>query len=220
MDVEWLIKIKESYKIEKDIHTDVIYLVISDENNKDLKTIEKLKDSLTQFREVFPNLIDIFDQKTAEENELTNQIEILQSNFIKRNNIYKMIHKILSKQKYAVVQGLGGVGKSILVTQYAHKISEKKKNQYIIRFIDSSTNDKIIAEYKHMANLLNIEIDKKESDNIKYLVEKIYNKLSKYEKTVLLVFDNLKEFESFGDYLKGLGKWNEKLYWGKIEKEI
>jgi hypothetical protein len=127
MDLESLRKIKESYKVDKDIHNDVIYLVISDENNEDLNTIEKLKDSLTQFREVFPNLIDILDQKTAEENELTNQIEILQSNFIERRNIYKMIDKILLNNKYAVIQGLGGVGKSILATQYAHKISKKRK---------------------------------------------------------------------------------------------
>ena len=201
MDVESLRKIKESYKVEKDIHNDVIYLVIYDENNENINTIEKLKDSLTQFREIYPNIIEILDQKVTED-ELTNQIEILQSNYIERKSIYKMIHKILSNNMYPVIQGLGGVGKSILVTQYAHKINESLKNQYIIRFIDSSTNDKIIAEYKQMANLLNIEIKDKESDNLKYLIENIYNKLSKYEKTVLLIFDNLKDFKSFGDYLK------------------
>ena len=187
-------RIKQSYKIEIDIGNDKIYIVICDEH-VNLDTVEKLKDSLICFREIYPKLINILEENNkSEEIELINSIPILQKKFIEREAIYKMIDNIIFENRnHALIQGLGGVGKSILATQYAERLSksESYKDKIIIRTIDSSSIEKIKDEFNFMANLLKIDIDQKQSIDSKYIIESVYAKLSKSDKIFLFIFDNL-----------------------------
>ena len=195
--MDWLREIKNSYN--KSVMDHSIYIEIV-QNKHRIKTVEQLKWCLLDFMEEH-DLIGILEHKYANECLLMDQINNLERNYIKRVSVWNMLDEILAKDKFALVKGLGGVGKSVLVTQYAHMLKAKHKNKYIIRFID----DYIESEYMQMASMLRIDTDASIwLEEAKYLVEKVYAKLASIPRTFLFVFDNLKEASKLRTYLIGI----------------
>jgi tetratricopeptide (TPR) repeat protein len=140
---------------------------------------------------------------------------MLESNLIKlsystinRVNLINEIDRILRNGQYAVISGNSGLGKSYLAVQYSQRHQQMYKNLSVIRFINSENEMKIYENYKEVLYALNNSIklnhDLTDKNLIRNLVNYSLNDLIKNNQMVLLIFDNVTNFDDISNYIDTL----------------
>ena len=212
-EIEWLNKLTQCYTREEKANQEIHIKIV--DNQYGIDTIEKLKHSLMEYKETTNNtnksLMRVLEQplnKDLIEFELVDRMPVLKGSCIEREVIYELIREILGRRSYALIQGLGGVGKTTLAIQYANRMKKLfSQNELIVRFVDASDPRKLIQDYEQLASLLSIE----SSERIDHLVEKVHAKLRKYtRKKFLFIFDNLRAecVPNFKLFLNGINNEN------------
>ena len=120
--------------------------------------------------------------------------------FIEREKEQKAIAEQLHKGKLATITGLAGSGKSSLALEYAHK--QKKSGTSVIWFKADSI-ESIITEYQKLADLLEIKNLQQEEE---MLIRKVNTRLQDQKSKILLVIDNLEDYEQIKKYISNLPK--------------
>lgn len=118
-------------------------------------------------------------------------------NYIEPRGIFKKIDEALQLNKSAVITGFSGTGKSSCALQYAYRLKDEGA---LVRWFDSSSKEKLFAEYKDFAESIRIDLGK----NQKVLINIVNGELSRYGKRILLIFDNVENNADINDFILNL----------------
>lgn len=122
--------------------------------------------------------------------------------FIEPRGIFGKIDNILNKNQYVIITGSPGVGKSSCASEYTRRVvSNSKNNNLIIRSLSASTNSSIYNQYLEIAREHGqIDVDKLSKELV---IKKVHSYLANIGK-VILVFDNVDNYDNVTEYLKNM----------------
>lgn len=102
----------------------------------------------------------------------------------------------------AAISGLGGIGKTLTAIEYAYRFSSSYRAVF---WVNADTYHTLVSDYTKMAGKSLLDLPEKEEQNQALIVAAVKRRLSDYEEW-LLVFDNVVDLSTIGDYLPQTGK--------------
>ena len=117
-------------------------------------------------------------------------------NFIEKDKLFDLIKTLFDVKNKVIINGYPGVGKT---TQAVHYALTKFKYG-TTRLINAETPSQIEGSYREMGQILAIEDS--QTKDIDILVQEIDTKLKRDCKSVLLIFDNVKDVKDIEKYTK------------------
>jgi tetratricopeptide (TPR) repeat protein len=199
------------------------YLARLIEVNPTIKSfLENRESGVTQIIEVRNHQDDYKDNIIA--SDLPERV----SHFVGREKVFNKINQLLEINQTVAINAFTGTGKSSTALEYGYRAEDTGK---IVRWFASDTPDKIKAHYRQLATDLGIKFEKQiasgvidtaVSDNInitkeskqkstpeqklKDLINSVNNAITKLNKPILLIFDNLENYHDAKKYLVNLPK--------------
>ena len=179
--------------------------VLATNNINPVEFKEKVSKWIDEKSDVFNNICKKCNLKNIDDGEtkIYGQIPPISKDFIERDEYIDQIIKKLGKNKIGTVtqsiSGLGGIGKTQLVTKFVNDSLEKGRYKAIF-WIPAETKSKITSVYVELARKLSVDISNLSEDKIK---ESVHNEIiEKYkEGHILFVLDNVKNAESIKNYI-------------------
>jgi DNA replication protein DnaC len=124
--------------------------------------------------------------------------------FVKRFQELEAIKEIFSNVSELAICGLGGTGKTILAVSFADYAIREFPN---VRWFNGPFFE---IEYKEFAQDF-LGVDVLENRSLKSIIQTVNTELKRLKTNVLLVFDNLREYELLSEYTQGLANTNVKI---------
>ncbi|CAF1289911.1 unnamed protein product, partial [Didymodactylos carnosus] len=122
-------------------------------------------------------------------------------NFIRKEELVHKIEEILSKSnKYVIISGYAGLGKTTLASQYAHQ--QKAENNKRVRWFNAESEDSVWNDYRKMA-IYELRIGKEISEK-QIIINLVNSKLELLELNVLFVFDDAKDADDINELIINL----------------
>lgn len=140
------------------------------------------------------------------ENQIMLNLPPRNNNFIGREESLTQIYEKLNTKKIGIitqiVSGLGGIGKTQLATEFAHRAAEKQYYKTIL-WITAETPNAINNAYKKIADHLQLDSENLNFNELKKLVHNYLSSKYKNEK-ILFILDNVPNFKNVQRYLNSL----------------
>lgn len=131
---------------------------------------------------------NVIDLKPATENKFINSIPACVKHFVGRNDYLKVIHRELEQSGYAILEGIGGIGKSELAKKYLYEYRNEYEDTIWISYNKSIKNTICNIPFAEDALI------EKETTAQKY--ERKLKKLLNYESDLLIIIDN---YDTYND---------------------
>jgi transcriptional regulator with XRE-family HTH domain len=126
--------------------------------------------------------------------------------FTGREGVLQDLRKKFSTADSSVVMvaisGLGGIGKTLTAIEYAYRF---RSSYRAVLWVNADTYNTLASDYKKMAGKSLLDLPEKEEQNQALIVAAIKRRLSDYEEW-LLVFDNVVDLSTIGDFIPQTGK--------------
>jgi hypothetical protein len=164
-------------------------------------------------------------------NVIANDLPARVNNFVGRKDVFHQIDKVLCANQIVAINAFAGTGKSSTALEYGYKAEDNGK---IVRWFDSDAPDKIKANYRQLATDLGIKFEQKTASEgediassdtnitkepkqkstpdltpeqeLKALINSVNNAITKLNKPILLILDNLEHYKDAEEYLVNLPK--------------
>lgn len=172
--------------VTTDINCKIILKFRSLESNINTNQTDPKGDLLNQ------NSLSITKKETI---SLTSKLGIFNDIFLGREQELENIHNILETSQAVLVKGIGGIGKSSLVSKY---ISKYKKDYSYCAFIVVEDNIKANFSAKLRSSL------ELKSNSLEYSYREAINNLSKIEGKKLLVIDDVRNYKKQKDEIENI----------------
>ncbi|CAF0793897.1 unnamed protein product [Didymodactylos carnosus] len=174
--------------------------------NKYLTTVSKMNENIEN---KYGNLEVKFDNLKKDISDLREDKALIRlssnmpnesiKNFIQKQALFKEIEEIFSKSnKYVIISGYAGSGKTTLASKYGHK--QKDENNKIVRWFNAESKDLVWNDYKNMATK-ELRIGNEERQIIINLVN---GRLDVLGLNILFIFDNAKVADDINDLIINL----------------
>jgi tetratricopeptide (TPR) repeat protein len=124
--------------------------------------------------------------------------------FVKRSQELEAIKEIFSNVSELAICGLGGTGKTVLAVSFIEYAILEFPN---VRWFNGPFFE---IEYKEFAQDF-LGVDVLENRSLKSIIQTVNTKLKRLEMNVLLIIDNLREYEILSEYTQGLANTNVKI---------
>ncbi|CAF1419395.1 unnamed protein product, partial [Didymodactylos carnosus] len=170
------------------------------ENKVDILTQEQLKSQnkyLTGiFSEIRKGISDLGEDKTLIRLSSSIPNESIK-HFIQKETLFKDIGEIFSKSnKYVIISGYAGSGKTTLASKYTHEQRDENKT---VRWFNAESKDLVWNDYKNMATKelkIGNEINERQVNiNLTFnTIAKLYLKTAKYHENKFCNFENLLKY--------------------------
>lgn len=192
-------EIKSQYKIIPSTN----YIIVSDKI-----PIEHLREWIYRIVQVNPAVKDFLEDINIQQfsdTTKTDKKEIIAS-YIPHDKLeypiamesLNKINEILIKDQQVIITGLPGSGKSYYALEYAYT----QKDRVIVRWLNADCADKIDIEYRNLACELGINTQLNHNKHV--IVNLVNNKIASSKVPLLIVFDDVVEYEHIKDYLLNL----------------
>jgi trehalose utilization protein len=122
----------------------------------------------------------------------------LGSHYISRADELNQIDHLLAEHAYVIISGEPGFGKTSLATEYGYRQINRPNNARIVIRIDADSREKIEGAYRDIATELGIRTEQQTPEMIMRLV---YSQIKTSQKKVLLLFDNVENYEHIAPYI-------------------
>ena len=126
--------------------------------------------------------------------------------FTGRESVLQDLRKKFSTANSSVVvvaiSGLGGIGKTLTAIEYAYRFGSSYRAVF---WVNADTYNTLATGYKKLAGKSLLDLPEKEEQNQALIVAAVKRRLSDYEEW-LLVFDNVVDLSTIGDYIPQTGK--------------
>jgi tetratricopeptide (TPR) repeat protein len=108
------------------------------------------------------------------------------------------IQSLLNQEQKIIITGLPGSGKSSYALEYAHA----QRDKFIVRWFNADCVHKVAVEYHNLANELGINTQLNHNKQLR--INLVNSKFANLKMPLLLVFDDVVEYEYIKDYLLNL----------------
>ena len=141
----------------------------------------------------FSNLLKIAEEQPPLYYDIPNRRV---NGFVGREDILHKIDEVLSNGSgphYAVLQGMGGQGKTQVALEYCHR---KKRNPYsAIFWVDATTQDRVEGSFQSISECIKRRTD--DLPDAKARVAFVLKKITSWTVKWLMVFDNYDNLDAF-----------------------
>jgi tetratricopeptide (TPR) repeat protein/DNA-binding transcriptional regulator YiaG len=117
-------------------------------------------------------------------------------------DLYDKFRTANSSVVVLAISGLGGIGKTLTAIEYAYRYRSSYK---VVLWANAETYDTLASDYVKMASKNLLDLPEKEEQNLALVIAAIKRRLSDYEGW-LLVFDNVVDLSTIGDFIPQTGK--------------
>ncbi len=200
--------IKEQYKIGFALGKK--YIILNQQTvDSETLTVEKIRQELLRLIEVDSAIKDLLENITiyseVHNNSIAHYLPERIHNFIGREKVFTQIDEILSidTNQCVAINAFAGTGKSSTALEYGHREqdkNQKKGTAKIVRWFDSDTSDKIEISYRNLAESLGID----KTRDKKILINLVNDAITRLDKPMLFIFDNLENYQDAEEYLTNL----------------
>lgn len=118
--------------------------------------------------------------------------------YLPENDMQEKIDKILNSDQHLIIFGKKGSGKTSKCLFYALNTSFSK-----IFFLSCDSNEKFQLEFRNLAECFDIPTEAKEFTTV---IQKLINELELLKENVLLILENLEDYDYIKDFLNLLPK--------------
>lgn len=152
-----------------------------------------------------PHISRLFDQDnivvhTTKLGNFSNYIpQILAGNeaFIGREKELADIERQLKHNQFVILSGRSGIGKTTCALEFARRRSEGR----LAIYFDADAQEKISHQYLSILSMLNVNTSNLSKDSEIRFMNNIYKE---YNNEILLVFDNVEEYNDIRNYISSL----------------
>lgn len=153
----------------------------------------------------FPHISRLFDKDnivihTTKLGNFSNYIpQILAGNeaFIGREKELADIERQLKHHQFVILSGRSGIGKTTCALEFARRRSEDR----LAIYFDADAQEKISHQYRSILSMLNVNTSNLSKDSEIRFMNNIYKE---YNNEILLVFDNVEEYNDIRNYISSL----------------
>ena len=204
--------IKHGFKTEHINGENHVSLINQHQHN--IKSIEQFKGYLLRLTEVNPKIKEFLEDRSIKHSQLVfdnnsnviaNDLPHRINNFVGREDIFQKLDKILQVNQTVAINAFAGTGKSSTALEYAHLQCQggKVKEGKIVRWFNADSVDKVKAHYRELASDLGVNIEQQEQ---RIVINSVNSAIVKLGKPMLLILDNLENYQDAQEYLVNLPK--------------
>lgn len=148
-----------------------------------------------------------------EEQELAEKLTVMPPvkedlSLVKRKDLLMQIDDILfSENKYAVLQGVGGIGKTTLAAQFVHDLFKRKEKKKIIVIWFNAASRETIEEVYHSKLAPYFSLDRSAYSTQREFIVDVNLRLCNLCFDILIVYDNVQQYDDLSPFIDDLFNW-------------